>query len=139
MLESLEGFEDVFYFIYNVFYSLVLFISAHKLVMFFILVPIAFTILYIVFDFVFDIGHMLDGYNAKKSFAFKGYSKYEKQQAQLRKQEEIEQRKVEKQVINRQHKPKMSYKQGRALEKYYYEASKKENKIHDNLDIYVEE
>lgn len=191
-----EGLSQFLTFIKNIFLSICDFISSNKFILYAFLIPIVFAVLAIVFDFLFDLGHVLDGYNAKKSFAFKGYSRYEKQQAQLRKQEEIEQKKAEKQAIKMQkeiekaanpykhtvtrwqdkdgkwhskevytrrdniqpdvperdpdtwgnahlytylqHKPKISSKQGRALEQYYFEAPK-EKKPKKNIDIYVED
>lgn len=192
----LNGIEEYIEFINKIFYSLCQFVYRNQFMLYAVLIPIAFVCLCIAFDFLFDLGHVLDGYNAKNSFAFKGYSKYEKQQAQLRKQEEIEQKKAEKQAIKMQkemekaanpykhtvtrwqdkngkwhskevytrrdnmqpdvperdpdtwgnahlynylqHKPKLSYKQGRALENYYLEAPK-EKKPKKDIDIYVED
>lgn len=187
----LDGMSQFITFIRNVFIEICTFIPTNKLMLYAFLIPIVFVVLALVFDLLFDLGHVLDGYNAKNSFAFKGYSKYEKQQAQLRKQEEIEQKKAEKQAIKMQkemekaanpykhtvtrwqdkdgnwhskevytrhdnmqpdvperdlntwgnafkHKPKLSYKQGRALERYYFEAPK-EKKPEENIDIYVED
>lgn len=192
----LNGIDEYIGFINQIFYSLCKFVYQNQFIFYAVLIPIAFVCLCIAFDLLSDLGHVLDGYNAKNSFAFKGYSRYEKQQAQLRKQEEIEQKKAEKQAIKMQkemekaanpykhtvtrwqdkngnwhskevytrrdnmqpdvserdpdtwgnahlytylqHKSKLSYKQGRALEQYYFEAPK-EKKSKKNIDIYVED
>ena len=98
----LNGISQYLTFIRNTFLSICSFIPESKLMLYAFLIPIVFAVLAIAFDFLFDLGRVLDGYNAKNSFAFKGYSKYEKQQVQLRKQEEIEQKKAEKQAIKMQ-------------------------------------
>lgn len=88
-----------FDFILQILITIGVFIQSHKIVLYFIAVPIAFTVLCIIMDFLFDLGHVLDDINVKNTFAYKGYNKYQKEQAQLRKQEEAERKKREKEAI----------------------------------------
>lgn len=59
-------------FFYNILYSLLKFINEYKIVKWFVLVPIAFTFLCIIFYFVFDVTHLLDDYKSKHQMYYKG-------------------------------------------------------------------
>ena len=57
----LDGMSQYLTFIRNTFLSICGFIPESKLMLYAFLIPIVFAVLAIAFDFLFDLGHVLDG------------------------------------------------------------------------------
>lgn len=86
MLDELYNyFLDFFSLLFS---GLMNFISSNEIVFYFFVIPIATSVILFAGYFLIDISHVLDDYNAKNTFLYKGMKNYDKRQAEIRKNEE---------------------------------------------------
>lgn len=112
--------SDVLEFFYSIFSKLFSFITANSIVKWFVFIPIAAAFLCAIFYFVFDVSHVLDNYNAKNTFLYKGMKNYDKHMAEKRKQEERERKELEKKEAESIRKAYKEYEN--ELKRQYQEA-----------------
>lgn len=88
MLDELYNyFLDFFSLLFS---GLMNFIRSNEIVFYFFVIPIATSVILFAGYFLIDISHVLDDYNAKNTFLYKGMKNYDKQQAQQRKSQNRE-------------------------------------------------
>lgn len=97
------GFQKFLGFFNRILLKLFYFIRDNEIVFYSFMIPVFLTCLFIILDFVFDLSHLLDNFKPQNTLAYKGYSRYQKQQAEQRKREEIERKKAEKKAYEAEH------------------------------------